>query len=437
MSRDSGFGQTLTVPILPRATASHKHLQQVHAIVLAGGRGSRLRQLTDWRAKPAVPFAGSLRIIDFALSNCVNSGVRRISVLTQYKAQSLIGHIERGWGFLEASLDEFIDVVPAQQRLGDSWYRGTADAVYQNLDLLREANPRHVLVLAGDHVYKMDYGVMLAEHEARDAEVSIACIEVPADQCCNFGVVDTAADGQVTGFSEKPAQAPSLPERPGHVLASMGVYIFNADTLFDALQRDAQAASSNHDFGYDLLPTLLARQRVFAHRFERSCVNMAGTQPYWRDVGTVDAYWEAHMDLVAVVPGLNLYDDDWPVFTLQQQLAPAKFVFDEAGRRGMAVNSLVCSGCIVSGATVRRSLLSHRVHVDEGSFIDESVILNNVQIGRHVRLQRCVVDKGCTLPDGFTAGIDAERDAQRFHVTPRGITLVTPEMLGQRQHAPA
>lgn len=417
-----------------RPAASHQLMQQTCAMVLAGGRGSRLHQLTDWRAKPAVPFAGSLRIIDFALSNCVNSGVRRVNVLTQYMAQSLIGHIERGWGFLESALDEFIDVVPAQQRMGEAWYRGTADAVYQNLDLLHEARPEYVLVLAGDHVYKMDYGVMLAEHIANGADVSISCIQVAAEQCRDFGIVSADAAGRISAFVEKPDSAPCVPGQPGRVLASMGVYIFNTDTLDAALLRDAENPASAHDFGHDVLPALLVARRVFAHRFENSCVNMVGVQPYWRDVGTVDAYWEAHMDLVAVVPQLNLYDDHWPVFSLQQQLAPAKFVFDEAGRRGEAINSLVCSGCIVSGAAVRRSLLAHKVRVDEGSLIDESVVLHNVRIGRDVRLRRCVVDKSCELPDGFAAGINSAQDRERFHVTERGITLITPEMLGQRSH---
>ncbi len=407
------------------------------AMVLAGGRGSRLMQLTDWRAKPAMPFAGTLRIIDFALSNCINSGIRRINVLTQYKAQSLITHVARGWGFLEPSLNEFIDVVPAQQRTGSDWYRGTADAVFQNLDLLRDADPEYVLVLAGDHVYKMDYGVMLAEHAERDADVTIASIEVPIEQAGAFGVMEIDADERVTAFHEKPARPAALPGRPQQALASMGVYVFRAAFLYDALARDAADADSRHDFGHDLIPRLLARARVHAHRYARSCVDAAGAPggtPYWRDVGTVDSYWEAHMDLIEVRPQLNLYDDDWPVHSLQRQLAPAKFVYDDNGRRGMAIDSVVCSGCIVSGAMVRRSLLSFKVRVDEDSRIEESVILPNVHIGRGVSLRRCIVDQGCTLPDGFAAGLNAAHDAARFHVTERGITLITPEMLGQGRH---
>jgi len=409
--------------------------RRTYAIVLAGGRGSRLMQLTRWRAKPAVPFAGTLRIVDFPLSNCINSGIRRVSVLTQYKAQSLIAHIARGWGFLESSLNEFIDVVPAQQRVDDNWYRGTADAVYQNLDLLHQAAPEYVLILGGDHVYKMDYGVMLAEHIERAADVTIACLEVPVDEAGAFGVMEVDATDRVVAFDEKPARPNCIPGQPRHALASMGIYIFNSRLLYDLLARDADDPDSSHDFGRDLIPRLLGQAHVHAHRYSRSCVNMVGDSPYWRDVGTVDAYWEAHMDLVQVEPQLNLYDDDWPVLSLQRQLAPAKFVFDDRRRRGTAVDSVVCSGCIVSGATVRRSLLSFKVQVEEGSLIEESVILPNVRIGRGVTLRRCVVDKGCELPDGFAAGMNAVQDRARFHVTERGITLITPDMLGQDYHS--
>ena len=409
--------------------------RKTYAMVLAGGRGSRLMQLTDWRAKPAMPFAGTLRIIDFPLSNCINSGIRRVSVLTQYKAQSLIAHVERGWGFLEASLNEFIDVVPAQQRIGDDWYRGTADAVFQNLDILREADPEYVLVLAGDHVYKMDYGVMLAEHIDTSADITIACIEVPIEQASAFGVMETDANDRVLAFHEKPARPPCIPGQPQRALASMGIYIFKAGFLYNALGRDAADPHSTHDFGHDLIPRVLGQARVQAHRYVHSCVDLAGDKPYWRDVGTVDSYWEAHMDLIEVQPQLNLYDDNWPVLSLQRQLAPAKFVFDDNGRRGMAIDSVVCSGCIVSGATVRRSLLSFKVRVEEDSLVEESVILPNVRIGRGVTLRRCVVDQGCRLPDGFAAGMNAEHDAARFHVTERGITLITPDMLGQGRHS--
>ena len=409
--------------------------RKTYAMVLAGGRGTRLMNLTHWRAKPALPFAGTLRIIDFPLSNCINSGIRRVSVLTQYKAQSLIAHIERGWGFLESSLNEFIDVVPAQQRIGDDWYRGTADAVYQNLDILRDADPEYVLVLAGDHVYKMDYGVMLAEHIESCADITIACIEVPIELASAYGVMDVDAMDRVIAFHEKPSRPKSIAGQPQRALASMGIYIFKASFLYDVLGRDAADANSSHDFGHDVIPQMLQQARVNAHRYTRSCVNMVGATPYWRDVGTVDAYWEAHMDLVEVQPQLNLYDDDWPVLSLQRQLAPAKFVFDDSGRRGMATDSVVCSGCIVSGATVRRSLLGFKVRVEEDSLIEESVILPNVRIGRGVTLRRCVVDKNCRLPDGFSAGMNAAHDATRFHVTQHGITLITPDMLGQDCHS--
>ncbi|MBL8345166.1 MAG: glucose-1-phosphate adenylyltransferase [Rubrivivax sp.] len=406
--------------------------EQTYAIVLAGGRGSRLAQLTDNRAKPAVPFAGKFQIIDFALSNCVNSGLRRVGVLTQYKAQSLIRHVERGWGFLAASLGEFVEVVPAQQQQGEWWYSGTANAVFQNVDLVREAAPRHVLVLGGDHVYKMDYSVMLAEHAARGAATSIACIEVPLEEACDFGVLAVDEDGRVLAFDEKPARPRPLAGRPRHALASMGIYVFDTEVLLDALARDAADAASSHDFGRDVLPALVRAGRVHAHRFETSCVNVVDGRPYWRDVGTVDAYWAANMDLTRVVPELNLYDDAWPILSLQRQLPPAKFVFDDDGRRGTAVDSLVSSGCIVSGATVRRSILFSKCRVAEGSVVEDSVVLPNVNIGREVKLSRTVIDKHCRLPDGFRAGFDAVADRARgLHVTPAGVTLVTPQMLGQ------
>lgn len=417
--------------------ASHDNpplASQCHAMVLAGGRGSRLHDLTDWRAKPAVPFAGTLKIIDFPLSNCVNSGIRRIAVLTQYKAQSLIQHIERGWSFLSPSLGEFIDVAPAQQRMGQGWYSGTADAVFQNLHLLRDAGARTALILAGDHVYKMNYAVMLADHARHGAEVTLACVAVPRSQAHHVGVVTTDQQSRVLDFVEKPMpeQAQPLPEAPDLVLASMGIYVFNVDFLCAQLARDAADPRSSHDFGKDLLPWLVRHHRVMAHRFDDSCVNMLGTRPYWRDVGTVDAYWGANMDLTTVVPELNLYDDQWPILSLQPQLPPAKFVFDEDGRRGIAVASLVSSGCIVSGCTVRRSILFAKVRVAEHCLIEDSLILPDVVIGRHVQLRKVVVDKRCVLPDGFCAGLDPQQDRRHFHVTEGGVTLITASMLGQR-----
>ncbi|MBN9203670.1 glucose-1-phosphate adenylyltransferase [Methylibium petroleiphilum] len=412
--------------------------QRSVAFVLTGGRGSRLRQLTDQRAKPAVPFAGKLKIIDFALSNCVNSGIRRIAVLTQYKAQSLIRHIERGWGFLAANLGEYVDVVPAQQRLGETWYSGTADAVYQNLSLLGDGHAEYVLVLAGDHVYKMDYSVMLAEHVARGAEVTVACIEVSLADAVNFGVMAVDAEGRVVEFQEKPSRPRPLQGTSDRALASMGIYVFGTAFLSEQLERDARDASSSHDFGKDVIPGLLDQGlRVMAHRFADSCVNMVGDKPYWRDVGTIDAFWAANLDLTRVTPELNLYDDQWPILSLQPQLPPAKFVFDDEARRGTALDSLVSSGCIVSGATVRRSILFSKVRVADGSLIEDSVVLPDVVIGRRVVLRRVIVDKRCVLPDGFKAGVCLEEDRARYHVTERGIVLITPEMLGQAAPLPA
>ena len=418
-----------------RGAGNMNHLMRdTYALILAGGRGARLQQLTEWRAKPSVPFAGKFSIIDFPLSNCVNSGARRIGVLTQYKSQSLIRHIERGWGFLEADLGEYIDVVPAQQRVDERWYSGTANAVFQNLDILREAAPRYVLILAGDHVYKMDYSVMLAEHVDRGCDVTVACIEVPLAEAGSFGVMGVDAADRVVSFVEKPVHPAALPGDPGRALASMGIYVFNAEFLFEQLARDAQLDSSSHDFGHDLLPQLVRERRVWAHRFANSCVNRVGERPYWRDVGTVDAFWAANIDLTREIPELNLYDDQWPILSRQRQLPPAKFVFDEATRRGMALDSLVSSGCVVSGATVRRSVLFSKVRVDVGSQIEDSVVLPNVVVGRNVRLARTVVDKHCRLPDGFCAGVNRADDEARFHVTERGVTLITPDMLGQGWH---
>ncbi len=409
-----------------------QHLtRRCFAMVLAGGRGSRLHNLTDWRAKPAVPFAGKLKIIDFPLSNCVNSGIRRIAVLTQYKAQSLIRHIERGWAILTPSLGEFIDVAPAQQRLGQGWYCGTANAVYQNLNLLHDAGAEYVLILAGDHVYKMDYAAMLADHVHHAADVTVACVEVPLAESRHFGVVTVDPCARVVAFEEKPLQCQPLADAPDQVLASMGIYVFNLEFLCAQLARDAADPHSSHDFGKDLLPWLVGRHTVVAHRFANSCVNMVGARPYWRDVGTIDAYWEANMDLTTVVPELNLYDDQWPILSLQPQLPPAKFVFDEETRRGSAVASLVSSGCIVSGATVRRSILFSKVRVGEHSLIEDSLVLPDVVVGRHVTLRKVVVDKRCILPDGFCAGLDADADRAHFHVTEGGVTLITAGMLGQ------
>jgi glucose-1-phosphate adenylyltransferase len=405
------------------------------ALVLAGGRGTRLGALTDWRAKPAVPFGGKFRIIDFTLSNCVNSGIRRIGICTQYKAQSLIRHVQRGWSFLDGRFDEFVELLPAQQRIAVDWYRGTADAVYQNLDILVRHEPDHVLILAGDHVYKMDYGKMLAEHVARSADMSIACVEVPVADANSLGVVQADAAGRVIGFQEKPAQPAPIPDRPDTALASMGIYAFEAEFLYEQLHQNASDGDSSHDFGKDIIPRLLAKgAAVWVHRFSDSCVNMVEGVPYWRDVGTIDAYWEANIALTKVVPDLNLYDQNWPIWTYQEQLPPAKFVFDENERRGMAVDSMVSGGDIISGATVRRSVLFSNVCAREHCSIEDSVVLPDVTVGRRVTLRRAVVDRYCQLPEGLTVGVDPAEDRKRFHVTDKGITLIVPEMLGQQIH---
>ena len=410
-------------------------VRNTFGIVLAGGRGSRLMQLTDWRSKPAVPFGGKFRIVDFTLSNCVNSGIRRIGVATQYKAQSLIQHLQRGWSFLDGRFHEFVDILPAQQQISEHWYRGTADAVFQNLDLIRRNRPKHVLVLSGDHVYKMNYARMLAEHVERQADFSVACIDVPRQEASEFGVMHVDDQQRVVAFVEKPKDPPAMPGRPDRALASMGVYVFNADFLYEQLIRDHDDPHSSHDFGKDIIPHCVDRYRVFAHNFVNSCVGMDETGiPYWRDAGTIDAYWEANMELTKVTPELNLYDDEWPIWTHQEQLPPAKFVFDDDGRRGMAVDSLVSGGDIISGALVRHSLLFSRVHVHSYAQIEHSVILPDVDIGRRVKLRRVVMDKHCRVPEGLTIGYDIEADRKRFHVSENGVTLVTPEMLGQQAH---
>ncbi len=404
------------------------------ALILAGGRGSRLRQLTDWRAKPAVPFGGKFRIIDFPLSNCVNSGIRRIGVATQYKAQSLIRHIQHGWGFLDGRFKEFVELLPAQQRIEETWYQGTADAVYQNIDILRRHAPQHVLILGGDHVYKMDYSKLLADHVEKSADMTVACIDIPVGEASAFGVMTVNDEWRITSFAEKPAAPTPIPGQPEYALASMGIYVFNASFLYEQLIHDHDERRSSHDFGKDLIPYLVPRHRVFAHRFHDSCVNMASGVPYWRDVGTVDAYWEANLDLTHVTPDLNLYDEDWPIWTHQEQLPPAKFVFDDDDRRGQALDSMVSGGCIISGSTVRRSLLFSNVQVRSYSSIEDSVILPNADIGRNVRLKRVIVDKNCIIPPGLMVGFDPVEDQKRFYVTENGVTLITPEMLKQKIH---
>ncbi len=402
------------------------------ALILAGGRGARLEKLTLWRAKPAVPFGGKFRLIDFPLSNCINSGIRRIGVLTQYKAHSLIQHIQRGWGFLRGEFGEFVELLPAQQRIEASWYSGTADAVFQNLDIISAHGPTYVLVLAGDHIYKMDYGPMIAYHVEHQADMTVGCIEVPRARAArSFGVMTVDESWRVAAFTEKPENPEPMPGQTELTLASMGIYVFNTPFLREQLIRDATTAASSHDFGHDIIPRAIAEHRVYAYPFRDPG---SGRQAYWRDVGTVEAFWEANLELVDVTPELNLYDPDWPIWTYQEQLPPAKFIFDDDRRRGLAVNSMVSGGCIISGASVRHSLLFSNVRVDEHSTVEDSVVLPDVRIGRGCRIRKVVIDRGCYIPDGTVIGEDHARDTSRFAVTPGGVVLVTPDMLGQYMH---
>ncbi len=404
------------------------------ALVLAGGRGSRLKNLTDSRAKPAVYFGGKFRIVDFALSNCLNSGIRRIGVITQYKSHSLLRHLQRGWAFLKSEMNEFVDLLPAQQRVDEeSWYRGTADAVYQNQDILAAYRADYVVVLAGDHVYKQNYALLLADHVAQGQECTVGCIEVPAEEATAFGVMAVDENRRITDFVEKPPEPPCIPGKPGRSLASMGIYVFNARYLYRELERDMADPSSSHDFGKDIIPKMVKSGVAVAHPFELSCVGgKPGHAPYWRDVGTIDAYWDANIDLTATDPLLNLYDTNWPIWTYQPQLPPAKFVHNQDDRRGMAIESLVSGGCIVSGAAFRSVLFSN-VRVHSHSSVNWSVLLPGVQVGRRARLNRVVVDRDCVIPDDMVVGEDAESDAARFYRTESGITLITREMLRRLQ----
>ncbi len=402
------------------------------ALVLAGGRGSRLKQLTDWRAKPAVPFGGKFRIIDFPLSNCINSGIRRMGVLTQYKAHSLIRHIQLGWGNSNPAMGEFIELLPAQQRIDEnSWYIGTADAVYQNIDIIRSHNPEYVLILAGDHIYKMDYGLMLAYHVEQQADATIGCIRVPLEEARAFGVMGVESDSRVIRFREKPENPDPIPGNPNVALASMGIYVFNTKFLYEQLIRDADNPKSEHDFGKNIIPSIIDNYRVFAYPFSDV---QTGKQSYWRDVGTIDSYWATNLELIGVTPELNLYDKDWPIWTYQEQLPPAKFVFDDEDRRGMAVDSMVSGGCIISGAVVRHSLLFSNVVVNAGATVQDSVLLPNVTVGEGARVRKAVIDKGCIIPPGLVIGEDPVEDRKRFEVSPGGVVLVTPEMLNQQLH---
>lgn len=400
------------------------------ALILAGGRGSRLYELTDWRAKPALYFGGKFRIIDFPLSNCVNSGIRRVGVLTQYKAHSLIRHIQVGWSHFKRELGEYVEVLPASQRNSPNWYQGTADALYQNVDIIRAANPKYVMVLSGDHIYQMDYGNILAYHVENKAKLTVSCLEVPVEEAASaFGVMTVDDQDRILRFDEKPAEPTPVPGNPKLCLASMGNYIFDTEFLLDLLEKDASTEGSDHDFGKDIIPSIIDRGDVYAFRFR----DQAGNQAYWRDVGTLDAFWEANMELVSPTPSLNLYDHQWPIWTYQTQLPPAKFVFDDDGRRGYAVDSMVSGGCIISGGKVRKSLLFSDVRVHSYTSIEESVILPEVQVHRYAKVRRAIIDRACEIPRGMEIGIDPEQDkANGFRVTKKGITLVTREMLGQR-----
>ena len=402
------------------------------ALVLAGGRGSRLRNLTDWRAKPAVYFGGKFRIVDFALSNCLNSGIRRIGVITQYRSHSLLRHLQRGWAFLKTEMNEFVDLLPAQQRVDDdSWYRGTADAVWQNHDIIDSYGADYVVVLAGDHIYKMNYALMLADHVAKGHPCTVGCIAVPREEASGFGVMAVDAQHRIVDFVEKPADPPAMPDRPNLSLASMGIYIFDAKFLHEELERDMVDAASSHDFGKDIIPRVVRNGAALAHPFGLSCVSThVGDEPYWRDVGTIDAYWDANIDLTATVPLLDLYDTRWPIWTYQPQLPPAKFVHNEEDRSGMAVESMVSGGCIISGA-VFRSVLFSSVRVHSHSAVNWAVVLPGAQVGRGARLTRVVVDRGCEIPDGMVIGEDPAEDERRFYRSEHGITLVTRDMLAK------
>ena len=416
---------------MPMGTSESLQLaKRAYAFVLAGGRGSRLMQMTDIRCKPAVYFGGKFRIIDFALSNCLNSGVRRIGVLTQYKSHSLLRHLQRGWAFLKWEINEFIELMPAQQRLDEeTWYKGTADAVFQNLDIVSGHQADHIIILAGDHIYKMDYARMLAYHVASKASCTVGCIEVPRADASGFGVMDVDANNRITRFLEKPADPPSIPGQPERSLASMGIYIFNAQYLFRVLGEDAVDGGSTHDFGRDVIPAAVARGDAQALPFSIASVGTgAGHAPYWRDVGTIDAYWEANIDLTATVPELDLYDTSWPIWTYQEQLPPAKFVHNWQNRRGIALESMVSGGCIISGE-LNRSLLFSKCRVHSYASVDSSVLLPEVTIGRGARLRKCVIDHGCVIADGMIIGENEAQDKARFHRTDKGVTLVTKEML--------
>ena len=402
--------------------------RETYALILAGGRGSRLHELTDWRAKPAVYFGGKHRIIDFPLSNCINSGVRRVGIATQYKSHSLIRHVNRAWGHFKKELGESVEILPASQRHGDEWYCGTADAVFQNMDIIRHELPKYVMILSGDHVYRMDYGGLLAKHVENGADMTVCCLEVPVEEAAGtFGVMTVDEESRVRRFDEKPAEPSSVPGKLGTCLASMGNYVFNTEFLFEQLQKDAQTEGSGRDFGHDIIPAIIEEHNVFAYPFRDPA--QVG-QPYWRDVGTLDSFWEANMELVMPEPQLDLYDPTWPIWTYQEQLPPAKFIFDDDDRRGMAVDSTVSGGCIISGSLVRKSLLFSNVHIRSYCTIEESVILPGAIVNRRCKIKRAIIDRSCEIPPGLEIGFDRKTDeANGFRVSKKGIVLVTRDML--------
>ncbi|MGH6739023.1 MAG: glucose-1-phosphate adenylyltransferase [Bradyrhizobium sp.] len=414
-----------------RAVANEPLARHALAFVLAGGRGSRLLELTDRRAKPAVYFGGKSRIIDFALSNALNSGIRRIAVATQYKAHSLIRHLQMGWNFFRPERNESFDILPASQRVSETmWYVGTADAVYQNIDIIEGYGARFIVVLAGDHIYKMDYELMLQQHVDQRADVTVGCLEMPRSESSGFGIMHIDENDLIRSFLEKPADPPPMPGKPDKSLASMGIYVFDTQFLLDQLKRDAADANSNHDFGRDIIPYIVSNGRAVAHQFSRSCVRAGADQPsYWRDVGTVDAYWSANIDLTDVLPELDLYDRSWPIWTYAEITPPAKFVHDEEGRRGEAVTSLVSGGCIVSGASLRRSLLFTGVHLHSHARVEGAVILPYVDVGQHARVRNVVIDRGVRIPEGLVVGEDPELDGKRFRISENGVCLITQQMI--------
>ncbi|KAA3622177.1 MAG: glucose-1-phosphate adenylyltransferase [Proteobacteria bacterium] len=399
-------------------------------LVLAGGEGSRLKHLTRWRAKPAVPFGGKYRIIDFALSNCINSGLRRIGILTQYKSHSMIRHLQRAWSFLRPEIGEFIEIIPAQQRLKQVWYQGTADAIYQNMDIIYRHEPDYVMILGGDHIYTMNYSQMLTRHVETGAELTVGCIETPVAEAREFGVMSVDDNFRITRFDEKPASPQNLPGKPGMCLASMGIYIFSIESLFRMLALDAENPDSQHDFGKDIIPKAISTAKSYAFPY----LTPEGKPAYWRDVGSLDSYWKANIELCDIEPELNLYNREWPIWTYQAQSPPAKFTFDDEGRRGMAIDSLVAGGCIIAGAKVKHSVIFFNTRIENYSFVRDSVVLPKVNIGKNCTIRRAVIDKGTVIPDNSEIGVDLDRDRERFLVTDEGIVLVTPGMLGQQLH---